>query len=220
MVRCSEEDDREVGCRRARDGALAGGARCGNGPWASALRMLRCAANKIPVSTPSLVARRGGCYEPGPHMRRNSPFARERALARPPSGRRSGQAHNRIDDAGFLRHHDPHFPRPRRLRDLAAAVGARPEDRARAAAASIPSPAAIPPCGPAGPSAERDNVVRLPGANGGPRPPPRRRRRPSAGRASPSRARRMAAGPRRDRPRPSRPSMPRRSSKAPRPPTR
>ena len=144
------------------------------------------------------------------------------SAARPCSGGsadrrpRADRLHDRIDDAGFLRHHDPHFPRPRRIRDLAAAFGAGSEDRHRTAAASIPSPAAIrrPAPGQGAPS-DGDNVVRLARGAGRrarrgepPRPPAERWK----GIAEPGTPHRRRA--RRDRPRRSRASTPPASSRA------
>ena len=103
------------------------------------------------------------------------------AAAQSPGGmpRRTG-GRQRIDDAGFLRHHDPHFYRARRLRDLAAALGARAEDRQRTAAlrsALAPRCRRLRPA--TAPRRAGDNVVRLPGAETA----PRRRRRSRRGRA-------------------------------------
>src|SRR3954469_17282755 len=82
-----------------------------------------------------------------PHIRRVTPSLSALLVpARLPRGPKT--ASQRIDDAEFLRHHDPDFSRSRRFRDLAPAFRAGPENRQRAAALrpDLP-PRAAPPRG-------------------------------------------------------------------------
>ena len=102
--------------------------------------------------------------------------------------RNGGRAADRIDDAGLLRRHDHHLPRARRLRDLAAALGARPEDRAASSRRFDPFSRREPPPPPAPTPRPRAATTSC----ACPEPRTGRRRRDGRARAGPLEGRRRA----------------------------
>ena len=213
MSSCSEESNRSRPCRSALATSVASATGRGSSRYhvpGAGTRFGR---------RPSLVAAEVDVTTHEPHMRR-TPFAPDAGDSPAALGGRDRTGRQRIDDAGFLRHHDPHIHRSGSVRRVAAAVGAGAEDGQRAAAprSHLPPRAAAARRKGRRPTRTTWCACRAPTApaRGGPmrpRPPP------SGGRVSPSPARRWRGLSTRS-PARSRLSMPRPSSRAPRRPTR